>query len=400
MPKKVILISGGSDGLGKAIAEKLAPDNRVVILSHNVDKLREVARELNCDFVEGELTDYQSLQSAVNQIIEKHHALDVLINNAGIWIEGDLADNDPRKIKEIIDVNTTGTIFLTRAVLPGMRFRKTGQIINIISQDGLCAKKNRSVYHASKWAITGFTKCLLEDLEEDNIKITGIYPGLIKTALFKKNGVERDLSDALDPKEVATLVEYVINLSPDIHLPEISIRNKLNQIKNMDDTNTPAIDLNIDPDMITPDGGTPQTMPQASSSKPPVSTPGLIDITPGSTDTFPGTLSPSGPLNPTSIEPKSVDITPSVEAPGSLPHLSEISPDQTTPTPVNPIVIEDIPSPVPPMAPPTTSISQSSLPDGNVPETKNPNDSLKFQTQPITQSSPLAEDPDLVKLIK
>lgn len=400
MPKKVILISGGSDGLGKAIAEKLAPDNLVVILSHNIDKLREVARELNCDFIEGELTDYDSLRSAVNQIIEKHHALDVLINNAGIWIEGDLENNDPRKIKEIIDVNTTGTIFLTRAVLPGMKFRKSGQIINIISQDGLCAKKNRSVYHASKWAITGFTRCLLEDLAESNIKITGIYPGLIKTDLFKKNGVERDLSDSLDPEEVATLVEYVINLNPSVHLPEISIKNKTNKTNNMDNTNAPTIDLNIDPDLITPDGGTPQTKPQASLPQAPVAPSGLIDITPGSTDSIPDTQPISNPLNPISTEPKSIDITPQTDTPESLSHLSEISPEPISESAINPIMVDNNPPTISPTEPPATSFSQNSLPDGNISKTEKPEELVNSQTQPTTQSSPLAEDPDLVKLIK
>jgi len=400
MPKKVILISGGSDGLGKAIAEKLAPDNLVVILSHNIDKLREVARELNCDFIEGELTDYDSLRSAVNQIIEKHHALDVLINNAGIWIEGDLENNDPRKIKEIIDVNTTGTIFLTRAVLPGMKFRKSGQIINIISQDGLCAKKNRSVYHASKWAITGFTRCLLEDLAESNIKITGIYPGLIKTDLFKKNGVERDLSDSLDPEEVATLVEYVINLNPSVHLPEISIKNKTNKTNNMDNTNAPAIDLNIDPDLITPDGGIPQTKPQTSLPQTPVAPSGLIDITPGSTDSIPETQPISNPLNPISTEPKSIDITPQTDSSESLSHLSEISPEPISESAINPIMVDNNSPTISPTEPPATSFSQNSLPDGNISKTEKPEELVNSQNQPTTQSSPLAEDPDLVKLIK
>jgi NADP-dependent 3-hydroxy acid dehydrogenase YdfG len=222
MPK-VILISGGSDGLGKAIAQKLVPGNQVVILAHNKTKLEAAAKELNCDFVEAELTDYLSLETAVNQVIQKYQKVDVLVNNAGVWIEGELDENDPQKIKEVIDVNTTGTIFLTKAVLPVMKQQNSGQIINIVSQDGLCAKKSRSVYHASKWAITGFTKCLQEDMESTNIKVTAVYPGLMKTSLFQKNAVQRDLTDALEPSEVADAVEFVINLSSSTYIPEISI---------------------------------------------------------------------------------------------------------------------------------------------------------------------------------
>lgn len=379
MPKKVILISGGSDGLGKTIAEKLAPENRVVILSHNIDKLREVAREIGCDFVEGELTDYFSLQSAVNQIIEKHHSLDVLINNAGIWAEGELEDIDQKKVKEIIDVNTTGTILLTKAVLPGMRFRKMGQIINIISQDGLTAKKSRSVYHASKWAITGFTKCIQEDVAEENIKVTAIYPGLMNTQMFKKNNVERDMSDALDPVEVANLVEFVINLSPSTHIPEVGIKNKKQENQNMDDTSAPVIDLNIDPNMIAAQDDSPQAAPSVSApTAPPAVNPNIINITPGSPDPTP--VAPvSAPVDFAPLkEPKTLDITPPVETAPSINHLAPSSP-----------IPETAPSPAP--------LTPEPLPDGNISPTPA---ETKPESLQVTQSSPLAEDPDLVKLIK
>lgn len=395
MPKKVILISGGSSGLGKAIAEKLAPNNHVIILSHNVEKLRAVAAEINCDYIEAELTDYESLKTAVNKVIQKHHTLDVLINNAGIWMKGELEDNDPKKIKELIDVNTTGTIFLTRAVLPGMRFRKDGQIINIISQDGLSAKKSRSVYHASKWAITGFTKCLQEDLSEENIKVTGIYPGLINTNLFQKNDANRDLSDALDPSEVASLVEYVINLSPNTQVTEIGINNKTTKSKNMDDTNTPTIDLNIDPNMIAAQDDSPQAAPQpVQPVNPPIKNPNVIDITPGSGDTFPSDSPASTHIDVVPLsEPKTVDITPPQTSSEPLTHLSDVSPD------ITPVEDQETPSPFPTPVPPVAPIAGNTIPDGNISETNSGN-TARLETEPIIQSSPLAEDPDLVKLIK
>lgn len=405
MPK-VILISGGSDGLGKAIAEKLAPNNHVVILAHNKEKLQAASREIGCDYVEAELTDYESLKSAVNQVIEKHRGLDILINNAGIWMEGELDENDPRKIKEVIDVNTTGTIFLTRAVLPGMKYRKSGQIINIISQDGLCAKKNRSVYHASKWAITGFTKCLQEDLAERNIKVTGIYPGLIKTTLFEKSGVQRDLSDALEPATVASIVEYVINLNPDTHVPEIVIRNNNQTIKNMDNTNDPVIDLNIDPNMIAAQDTPPQATPPTSA--PATSNQDIIDITPGASPT-PVSAPISNHIDTAPLpEPSTLDITPQINPIPSVSHLSDINPREmpamTSPQP--PVPTTALFPPVSP-APIPAPVAQSTTEPTNTPPTMTsaaqgttPASTPTLETAPITQSSPLAEDPDLVKLIK
>ncbi len=392
MPK-VILISGGSDGLGKAIAKKLAPKNQVVILSHNKEKLEAVAKEFNCDFVEAELTDYDSLKSAVTQVIEKHQTIDVLINNAGIWMEGKLEDNEPGKIKELIDVNTTGTIFLTRAVLPGMRAKKFGQIINIISQDGLCVKKDRSVYHASKWALTGFTRCLQEDLADENIKVTGVYPGLLKTNLFEKSGAKRDLTDALDPAEVALFIETVINLSNSTHIPEFSIKNKQINTTKMDNSSTPTIDLNIDPNMIAAQDDSPQVTPPSdtpvTAPTPPAQNPSVIDITPGSTDAF-----PSAPVS-THIdtvplaEPKTMDNiapTPASEpTPLATPSPSIMpAPEETIPEVPSAIQYNPTPAPIEPSPVDEPSPVESTTPT----------------TPPVTQSSPLAEDPDLVKLIK
>lgn len=351
MPK-VILISGGSDGLGKTIAKLLAPKEKVIILAHNKEKLESAAKEIGCDFVEGELTDFNSLELAVKQVISKYQTIDVLINNAGVWTGGPLTDIPAEKIKEVIDVNTTGTIFLTKVVLPYFISQKMGQIINIISRDGLRAKADRSVYTASKWAVTGFTKCLQEDFEESDIRITGIYPGPIKTSLFAKNGVKRDLSYAMDPLQVATLVETVINLDPDTRILGIEITNKKTTTQNMDDTNAPVIDLNIDPDMITPQGDSPQ--PVQKTFTPPVTNPNVIDITPGSVNTPP--VAQAAPVT----EPKTADITPPVTP------LS--APINVNPIPQAPVTPPPVQTPAAPVQPASTS--------------------------------PLAEDPDLVKLTK
>jgi NADP-dependent 3-hydroxy acid dehydrogenase YdfG len=376
MPK-VILISGGSDGLGKAIAQKLSPHNQVIILAHNREKLIASAKEIGCDFVEAELIDYSSLKSAVDQVVSKYHRVDVLVNNAGVWIEGQLEENDPAKIKNVVDVNTTGTIFLTKAVLPQLRTQKSGQIINIVSQDGLCAKKDRSVYHASKWALTGFTKCLQEDVAGENIKVTAIYPGLMKTALFEKNNVDRDLSDALDPAEVASLIETVINLDETAYVPEVSIKNITNIPKTMDNTTAPIIDLNIDPDMMTTQGSSPQlTPPTTVSSAPSVTTPGVIDITPSPTQNI------TSPVSVTPIQPEE-----------TLPHLSVLNPE--------PLSEENAPEAIPTAVPEPVITAPAVIPSETapIPVQSAPEPTTQTIAAPAVQGA-LAEDPDLVKLVK
>ncbi|KKT49716.1 MAG: Estradiol 17-beta-dehydrogenase [Candidatus Collierbacteria bacterium GW2011_GWB1_44_197] len=365
--------------MGKSIAAKLSPNHQVIILSRNQEKLEAVSKEINCDFVVADVSDYSSLRAAVEIVLGKYKKIDVLINNAGIWVEGKLEENDPKKIQEVLNVNTLGTIFLTKAVLPSMKSLGSGRIINIISQDGLNAKSNRSIYTASKWAITGFTKCLQVDLSEDNIGVTGIYPGLLKTGLFEKQGAKRNLSQALDPSEVASVIEYVINLTPGTLLPDIGIKN-INNSTNMDDTNSSQITLDINPDMITPQTGTPQATPL---SGPPIP-PGVIDITPGA--------SPSADVHPPKIEDITPVATTGTSFADSPPQV--LKPISDTPTlSVTPAVthlVDVIPQALP------------SLPDLSTPAPSVPSEapSVQVELPPATPVNPLSEDPDLVKLVK
>lgn len=223
--KKVILISGGSTGLGYSIAKLLSPKHDVVIASTNEKKLFQAASDLKCQYKVCNISDWEQDEKLLKFVVDKFGRIDVLINNAGIWLPGELSANDPKKIREVIDVNTTGTIYLTKAALPYMKKQARGLIINIISKDALYAKPERSVYHASKWAIRGFTECMETELEKYGIAVTGIYPGLMKTKLFHQLDCRRDLKDALDPDAVAKVIEFILSYNDLATFPDISIRS-------------------------------------------------------------------------------------------------------------------------------------------------------------------------------
>ena len=114
--KKVMVITGGSDGLGKSIAEKLAQneENEVVILSNQQDKLTDAAIETNSDYQVCDVTNHVSVETAINNILQKYKKIDVLINNAGVWLAGDLTECNYDVISNCIDVNTKGPIYMTR----------------------------------------------------------------------------------------------------------------------------------------------------------------------------------------------------------------------------------------------------------------------------------------------
>lgn len=222
---KVIVISGGSDGLGYAIAKRLSSDNKVIILSPHEDKLKKVSKELKCEYLFCDVSQYDQDEKVVNEIIKKHRIIDVLINNAGLWIEDELDFNDPGRIRQVIEVNALGTIFLTKATIPSMKKQKNGLIINVISQAGLYGKAERSVYNASKFAITGFTKSIEPELNKYGIRVTGLYPGKMKTKMFEKMSIEKSMEDALDPMEVAKTIEFILSLDRTTIFPEIGLKH-------------------------------------------------------------------------------------------------------------------------------------------------------------------------------
>lgn len=225
---KVIVITGGSDGLGKAMTKLLSPHNIVVIISKNENSLKETAEALSCDYKICDVSNYKKIKATIKQIVEKYKKIDVLINNAGIWIEGELDTNDPKNIQRVADININGTIFTTQAVVPYMKKNGKGNIINIISQAGFYGKTERSVYTASKFALTGFTKSLQMELAKYSISVTGFYPGKMKTNLFKKENIEKDLTNGLNTETVAKVIKFILSFDSTVNFPEVGIKHIIN----------------------------------------------------------------------------------------------------------------------------------------------------------------------------
>ncbi len=220
---KRVLITGGSDGLGKVTAQKLIEAGfTATILGRNEAKTKVVAQELGCNYVVADLADLTQIQKALAQA----GPVDVLINNAGLWVQGLLEENDPKRIQQVMDVNATGTILCTQAVVPAMKAQRAGRIVNVISNYGLDVKAERAVYSASKWAVTGFTKALQEELKPFNIAVTGLYPRAINsTHLFAEAGVNRKITTGLDPSTIAAAIANICQLPDGVNVPEFGIES-------------------------------------------------------------------------------------------------------------------------------------------------------------------------------
>jgi NADP-dependent 3-hydroxy acid dehydrogenase YdfG len=217
---KSVLITGGSDGLGKATAQKLiAAGYDVTILGRDEERTKAAAKEMGCKYVVADIANNAQVEKAIAAAGD----VDILINNAGLWIQDELEANDPDYIQKVVEVNALGTMYCTRAVVPFMKERGRGRIINVISQAGLYAKAERAPYNASKWAVTGFTKSMQAELQQHKIAVTGFYPSALNTHMFDKSGNSRDMSRALEPEIAAGAIAYICSLPDHVTVPELGI---------------------------------------------------------------------------------------------------------------------------------------------------------------------------------
>lgn len=220
-----MLITGGCDGLGKALAKRFSSRCKVVITSRSEKHAQEVAEELRCDGIAMDVRNAQSIKDGIRHVLDTYGKIDCLINNAGIWIEGKAENNSEEEIQELIETNLLGVLLVTRAVIPSMKIRENGTIINVNSQNGFQAKKERSIYTASKWGVTGFTKSLQEELSEYGIRVMGLYPGKMNTRLFSKAGIEKKMDDAIDIERAVDVVEFMLSMPDDVLITEVGIKS-------------------------------------------------------------------------------------------------------------------------------------------------------------------------------
>lgn len=222
---KTIIISGGSDGLGKALAKHLTDaGNKVIVLAPNEEKVTTAAKEIGCAFRVCDVSKWAQVETAVKSIISEYGDIDVLINNAGVTYASKIEEAVPEEIQHIFDVNVVGVLFLTKAVVPSMKKKSSGCIININSQGGIYTKAERALYNGSKWAVTGITKVLQAELAPSNIKVTGLYPGAMEQRM-KINDKRGPQNNSFAYQEMADAVDFILSRGPNTAIPELGIKN-------------------------------------------------------------------------------------------------------------------------------------------------------------------------------
>lgn len=233
---KTIIITGAANGVGKAIVNLLKEEN-LILLDIDKENLEKIASETNSKYYICDVSNDEDIQNTIKDIKKHYKNIDCLINCAGMWIAGDMSKveepiynemNNLTRIKKVIDTNLFGTIAMIRSIFPIMKEQGYGQIININSQSGVMCEPPFPIYNASKTGVSSFRKAIQNDLSQNNIKITDICPGLIKTDFYKRanNDLPENIMElGLTPGDVANTVKYVFDLPHEITIPCIEVRN-------------------------------------------------------------------------------------------------------------------------------------------------------------------------------
>lgn len=195
---RVALITGGSRGIGKAIAKKFAVEGYNLVVNYRSDNtnLEELEKELkentNIDvlFVKADVSNYSECEEMAKKAIDHFGRIDVLVNNSGITNDNLLMRMKEEDFEKVIDVNLKGTFNVTKNVVPFMVKQRSGKIVNISSVVGVSGNAGQSNYAASKAGIIGFTKSIAKELASRNILANCIAPGFIRT----------DMTDVLNEK--------------------------------------------------------------------------------------------------------------------------------------------------------------------------------------------------------
>lgn len=207
MSSKTVLITGASSGIGRAAAELFAAKGWNVAASMRSPEKSDLAAVSDrIKLFRLDVTDQGSVERAVGDVIGQFGAIDVLVNNAGYGLLGPFEAQTEEQIRRQFETNVFGVMNVTRAVLPHMRARKQGRIVNVGSAAGRLTLPLYSMYCATKWALEGFSEALWLELRQHNIKVKIIEPGMIKTDFFERSREVATKPGLTDYDEFVSLV--------------------------------------------------------------------------------------------------------------------------------------------------------------------------------------------------
>jgi 3-oxoacyl-[acyl-carrier protein] reductase len=208
LSSRVALVTGGSRGIGLAIARGLVDGGARVVATgrsepHLAEARREIANDAAFETLVADVRDYAQVSAAVRKAVERFGGLDILVNNAGLGIFANVADLTLDQWRETIDTNLTGVFHACHAAIPELRRRGGGWIINVSSLAGKNAFPGAAAYCASKAGLNAFSEALMQEVRYDGIRVAYVMPGSVETGF---GGSAEGADWKLAPEDVAQVV--------------------------------------------------------------------------------------------------------------------------------------------------------------------------------------------------
>lgn len=236
MNKPLVVITGASSGFGAEIAKLFnAAGNPLLLLGRRVEKIKALPLDFTNIMVEkADVANYDEFQVAINKAVEKFGPVDLLVNNAGVMLLGNVRYQDPKEWQTMLDTNVMGVLNGTQIVLNSMVERHSGTIINMSSLAGKKTFVNHAAYVASKFGVHGLSETIREEVSGQNVRISLVAPGAAETELLTHVTDQSALTDyqswkdsmggiTLDPKHVAETVKFIYDMPQEVNIREIDI---------------------------------------------------------------------------------------------------------------------------------------------------------------------------------
>ncbi len=229
LQNQVAIITGASRGIGREIAQYLSKEKvRLSLVARSTSELQHLARELNqkgghAIGIQADVSDAAAVEAVIGQTLREFRHIDILINNAGIGIFKPAEAIQESEWDRMMDVNVKGSFLMSKGVIPHMRSRKQGHIINIASHASRRTFEQGGVYCASKYAQDAFSSVLRKEVRKYGIKVSSIYPGQVDTYFNNAKQPQLNSKEWLKPSDVADSVVYILKAPSRVAIDEIVI---------------------------------------------------------------------------------------------------------------------------------------------------------------------------------
>jgi NAD(P)-dependent dehydrogenase (short-subunit alcohol dehydrogenase family) len=227
LENKSAIVTGGTRGIGRAIAQMLVNEGaRVVVCGRSQESAEKAARELgpNASGCACNVADPESVSALFRFADDRLGGLDILINNAGVGIFRPAGELSVEEWRAVIDTNLNGVFFCSREALPRFESRGSGYIVNISSLAATNAFPSGSAYNASKFALTGFSEAMMQDVRSANIRVSYVMPGSVATEFGRNASAEAGRDWKIWPEDVAAIARMLLTTPARTLISRVEVR--------------------------------------------------------------------------------------------------------------------------------------------------------------------------------